>query len=466
MKENYAACIEALSHLDVSQRRSSLRAASRDYFWYSPVLKDRLSHIQGDFVVSPKSEAEVIEVLRTCYAHNVPVTTRGAGTGNYGQAMPLEGGCILHLRALDKVKEIHPGRVICEPGVVLKDLDAACIEHSGQELRMFSSTWATATIGGFIAGGSGGVGSVTWGSLRDLGNIIRLRVVTMEEEPRVLEFQGEDLARVSHAYGTNGIITEVEMPLAPAYDWVDIMVATEDFGAAMGLADDLANEDGVLIKLASVYEAPTAKKYFKPVAPHVSETEHLVALMVAPHAMDGFLTFMGRREGLRTIYRSDTDTWDEPPGPVFEYGWNHTTLRALQVDPDITYLQVRYGFPEHRALVEKIRAEFYPEVIQHLESIRMQGKLGFAGLSLVRFTTEERLDEIVRIHEEAGALIFNPHRYTLEEGGRQTVDDRQLKFKQEADPKGLLNPGKMIAWDDPEWSYDRMYAYPKMQVAE
>jgi FAD/FMN-containing dehydrogenase len=84
----------------------------------------------------------------------------------------------------------------------------------------------------------------------------------------------------------------------------------------------------------------------------------------------------------------------------------------------------------------------------------------------VDFTTEERLDEIVRIHEAEGCMVFNPHRYTLEEGGRQTVDDRQLRFKQEADPKGLLNPGKMIAWDDPAWSYDRMYAYPNMRAAE
>ena len=68
--------------------------------------------------------------------------------------MPLAGGCVMHLRHLDNVKEIHPGRVITEPGVLLKDLDAATKEHSGQELRMFSSTWATATIGGFIAGGS------------------------------------------------------------------------------------------------------------------------------------------------------------------------------------------------------------------------------------------------------------------------------------------------------------------------
>jgi FAD/FMN-containing dehydrogenase len=466
MKDNIAAAKAALAHLDIEAKETAIRAASRDFFWYSPVLKARLDHVTADFVVRPRNEAEVIEVLRTCYAHDCPVTTRGAGTGNYGQAMPLAGGCVMHLQNMGRVKAIHPGRVICEPGILLKDLDAACRAESGHELRMFSSTWATATIGGFIAGGSGGVGSCTWGSLRDLGNIIRLRVVTMEAEPRVLEFRGEELARVSHAYGTNGIITELEMPLAPAYDWVGMFVAFDDFADAMAYAEELANEDGILIKIASVYEAPTAHAYFQRVKPHVTADTHLVGIMVAPQSMDGFETFTARRPAARVIYRSDASDWDRDPGPVFEYGWNHTTLRALKFDPAITYLQVRYGFPQHRDLVKRMRAAFSPEVLQHLEVIRENGKVMFAGLSLVRFTTEERLDEIIRIHEDAGALIFNPHRYTLEEGGRQTVDDRQLAFKREADPKGLLNPGKMIAWDDPDWGYDRMYAYPKLQAAE
>ena len=463
---NLDAAKAALAHLDIEEKETSIRASSRDFFWYSPVLKDRLDHVVADFVVRPRNEAEVIEILKVCYEHDVPVTTRGAGTGNYGQAMPLEGGCVMHLRWMDQVKEIHPGRVIVEPGCLLKDLDAACKEHSGQEIRMFSSTWATATIGGFIAGGSGGVGSCTWGSLRDLGNIIRLRVVTMEEEPRILEFRGEELARVSHAYGTNGIITEIEMPLAPAYDWVDMFVTSKDFMAATRFAEELANEDGILIKLATVFEAPVAKDYFQRVAPHVEADDHLIGLMVAPHSMDGFETFLGRRPDVKLIYRSDDHNWDRAPGMVFEYGWNHTTLRALKVDPSITYLQVRYGYPQHLELIEKMRSEFSPEVLQHLEVLRENGKVMFAGLSLVKFTTEERLDEIVKAHEDAGAMIFNPHRYTLEEGGRQTVDDRQLKFKQEADPKGLLNPGKMIAWDDPDWNYSEMYAYPKLQVAK
>jgi hypothetical protein len=88
----------------------------------------------------------------------------------------------------------------------------------------------------------------------------------------------------------------------------------------------------------------------------------------------------------------------------------------------------------------------------------------------VKFSTPERLDEIVRCTRKWAAMIFNPHRYTLEEGGRQSTDARQLNFKREADPKGLLNPGKMIAWDAPDFDYATMYAYrgmtPKPEAAE
>ncbi|WP_108482642.1 FAD-binding oxidoreductase [Oceaniglobus ichthyenteri] len=466
MTPNIAAAKAALAHLDIEEKETNIRASSRDFFWYSPVLKARLDHVVADFVVRPRTEAEVIEVLKACYAHNVPVTTRGAGTGNYAQAMPLEGGCVMHLRHMTAVKEIHPGRVIVEPGCLLKDLDAATKEHSNQELRMVSSTWSTATIGGFIAGGSGGVGSCTWGTLRDLGNIIRLRVVTMEEEPRILEFHGKDLERVSHAYGTNGIITEIEMPLAPAYDWVELFVTTDDFMDAARFADQLANEDGILIKLVSVFEAPIAHDYFQRVKPHVEPGSNVIALMVAPHSMDGFLTFLDQHPGAALIYRSDDHNWDRTPGAIFEYGWNHTTLRALKVDPSITYLQVRYAYPDHLDLIEKMQKQFSPELLQHLEVLREEGKVMFAGLTLVKFTSEERLEEIMKLHEDAGAMIFNPHRYTLEEGGRQIVDDRQLKFKQEADPKGLLNPGKMLSWDTPDFDFKSIYSHPRIQAAE
>ena len=46
------------------------------------------------------------------------------------------------------------------------------------------------------------------------------------------------------------------------------------------------------------------------------------------------------------------------------------------------------------------------------------------------------------------------------------TDEVQLKFKSEADPKGLLNPGKMIAWDNPDydWKSDKVYLFPGLQA--
>lgn len=469
MTGNIAAVREALDHLDIDDNPATLKQKSRDFFWYSPVLKEKMDHLIGDFVVSPRSEDEVIEVLKTCFAHDVPVTTRGAGTGNYGQAMPLAGGVVMHMKNMTKVKEIYPGRVIVEPGKVVKDLDAETRAHSGQEQRMMPSTYGTATIGGFIAGGSGGIGSVRWGALRDLGNILRLRVVTMEAEPRILEFTGEDLARVSHAYGTNGIITEIEMPLAPAYDWVEFALGFDDFMQAAQFGYDLAQQDGILVKLITPIEAPIPFKFFKRFSGHVREDQSILIVLVAPQSLDGFSAFMGRQKGHLgdpdVIYRSDASTFERTPGHLAEYTWNHTTLRALQVDPTVTYLQVRYGGPDPLAKVAKVRETFGAEVLQHLEAMREGGNVIYAGLPIVDYSDEARLNEIIAIHEELGCMIFNPHRYTLEEGGRQKTDDRQLRFKQEADPKGLLNPGKMISWDDPNWSYETMYAYPKMRKA-
>ena len=153
------------------------------------------------------------------------------------------------------------------------------------------------------------------------------------------------------------------------------------------------------------------------------------------------------------MFRADKEPDLKGLPPAYELTWNHTTLRAIRVDPTITYLQTRYPFPDHLAHVEAMVKRFGDEVPAHLEYIRFDGSIGAAGLPLVRFTTAERLDEIIRIHEDNGCWIFNPHRYTLEEGGMKQTDEVQLAFKREVDPHGLLNPGKMIAWENPDYDY-------------
>ncbi|MET2826251.1 FAD-binding oxidoreductase [Mesorhizobium shangrilense] len=463
-----AALKRDLDGIKLDDNPAIVQQKSRDFYWYSPVLKQQLDRVTGDLIVTPRNEAEVIRVLAACHRHGIPVTPRGSGTGNYGQAMPLSGGVVLNLADMNEIKSIAPGRVVTGPGAILADIDKATRAHSGQELRLSPSTYNTASIGGFIAGGSGGVGSINFGGLRDFGNVLRLRVVTMEAEPKVLELTGEDLHKVTHAYGTNGIITEVEMPLTAAYEWVDVIVGFDAFMDAARYGNALACQDGILTKLITPIAAPVPQLYFKRHQKFLKDGQSICVVMVAPHGLDAFLAFT-RRAGGEVIFNAATATPDEKKGlpPAYELAWNHTTLRALRVDPSITYLQSLYPFPNQLALVEKMDAMFPGEVFSHLEFVRLDGNITCFGLPLVKFTTEARLDEIVRLHEDNGCPIFNPHRYTLEEGGMKQTDAVQLAFKRETDPQGLLNPGKMIAWENPDYDYrsGRTFLFKGLQKA-
>ena len=149
---------------------SVVERLSRDFYWYSPILRPLLDDKRADVAVQPVSAEEVRAVLRLCYALEVPVTVRGAGTGNYGQAVPLQGGVVLDLARMDQIEAItSDGVAICQPGVRLGTLESTA-RDSGWELRCYPSTIVKATVGGFLGGGSGGVGSVAHGGLRDFNS--------------------------------------------------------------------------------------------------------------------------------------------------------------------------------------------------------------------------------------------------------------------------------------------------------
>jgi FAD/FMN-containing dehydrogenase len=131
---------------------------------------------------------------------------------------------------------------------------------------------------------------------------------------------------------------------------------------------------------------------------------------------------------------------------IVEYSWNHTTLHARSVDPTLTYLQTLLPDDKELKLLEHLYTHFGDEVMMHLEFLRVGGTARPAALQVVRYSTTERLNEIIAYHEAQGAIIFNPHTYLIEDGGMKMVDRAQVDFKAMVDPYGLLNPGKMRGW--------------------
>jgi len=431
--------LKLIGDVPVTTDMQRVRLRSRDYFWYSPMLNKQLHGKSADIVATPRNEADVIRVAAACAKLRIPLTPRGAATGNYGQAVPLEGGVLLDLTGMTKVEWQRPGLVRCEPGIKMNDLDAAT-RPNGWEIRMHPSTKRMATIGGFVGGGSGGIGSINYGGLREPGNILCARVVTLEETPRIIELRTDAAQKVNRAYGTTGIITALEMPLAPAWQWVDVIVAFDDFVEAMQAGHEVALADGVVKKLVTPMIWPIPQ-HFPALKSHCPEGKHVVFCMIAEPSLESFKDIVGKRGSI-----TYEQPHDDSPGkePLYEYTWNHTTLQWLKQDRSITYLQCL--FP-HDRLIESVRQmmEMFPdEVLPHAEFIRFAGRITCSALPIVRYSTEERLNEIIALHEKHGVFIANPHVYTLEDGSRHKATGAdQLGMKAEADPYGLLNPGKM-----------------------
>jgi FAD/FMN-containing dehydrogenase len=433
------AFLNDVSDIPVTTDRQRVRRRSRDFFWYSPVLNTELAQKSADLVVTPRDEADVLRIAAAAVRHRLPVTPRGAGTGNYGQAVPLNGGILIDMTSLDAIEWHRPGLVRTGCGAKMSDIDAA-LNPAGFELRMHPSTKRTATIGGFVAGGSGGIGSVTWGGLRDPGNVLAARIVTLEAEPRVIELRGNAAQNVNHAYGTTGLITALEMPLAPAWRWVDVVVACDDFFSAVEIGFEAALADGIVKKLLTPIAWPIPQ-YFGALKPHCPEGKAVLLCMIAEPSMESFKAIIAGR-GEITL---EAET-DDSPGriPLYEYTWNHTTLQALKSDRTVTYLQCLLPHDRLVAALREITDLLGDEIIQHLEFIRFGGRVTASSLPLLHYTTKQRLDEIIAIHEEIGISIANPHVVTLEGGSaHKKADAFQLGFKHEIDPFGLLNPGKM-----------------------
>jgi hypothetical protein len=165
------------------------------------------------------------------------------------------------------------------------------------------------------------------------------------------------------------------------------------------------------------------------------EAAQAEALEDAAKAAGGEVTFSGAFEGPRT----------QPL--LSDYTWNHTTLWAMKADPAYTYLQCGFSASECREQFRKLRARYGEEILFHIEFMKNgDGIVTPGAIPVVRFTTEERLNEMIAFCRSIGVFVANPHVNYLEDGGRFRPDNIQLMAKQKYDPRGLLNPGKMISF--------------------
>ncbi len=444
--ERIEALATELTALEPIRQGEELHRLSSDFNSYSPVLAPLLAPCRAQLAVRAHSVEQVRLVASACARHAVPLTLRGAGTGNYGQCVPLMGGVVLDLGGLRQLRRLDPlsGVFTAEAGISLASLDLQ-LAAQGRSLRLAPSTLRTASLGGFIAGGAGGVGSVRWGFLRDPGNLLGLEVMTVEPEPRLLQLDAAASAPLNHAYGTNGIVTALTLPSCTAVDWQQLVVGFERWEEALAALLELGHT-ALLLNNAALLEAPVAAALPWPAGctpPRAGE--HRLLLLAAPDAMAVLPAWLQARGG--TLH------WQTPQAsgrglPLRELSWNHTTLHWRGSHPDWTYLQLLLPADPRSALAALRQRWGEEDLLWHLEAVRQQGGARLTGLPLLRFRGIEALQALIDHCRDLGILVFDPHECTVEEGGLGQIDPAQVATKAAYDPAGLLNPGKLRGWQE------------------
>lgn len=433
----------------VTNDERQLRHGSRDCYWFSPVLKPQLDDKIADVIVRPGSVDELRRVIALAVREGIPVTLRGAGTGNYGQGVPMHGGILLSTKRLDRILELTPEYARVEAGVILNTIEHEARKVSA-ELRFFPSTLLTATAGGFLAGGSGGVGSVTWGTLWDEGNVLGVTVVTVEPEPRTLTLTDpQAMQGVIHNCGLTCIIVDLTLALAPAKPWSQSVVAFDDFESALRFGEALAYDEALDKRLITLLEWPIPS-FFRQLAREGAcpdgQAIALLHLLLEPDAIAERAAPFG---GTLTWHSPHADYQRTGAIQLSDFSWNHTTLWAMKVDEQLTYLQDAFEPARvHEQL--RLRKERYGEqVLEHIEFMKFRGRLLPQGLSLVRFESKEQLWDLIAFCESIGIWVANPHTHYLDEDVRwngQPILDAKARW----DPAALLNPGHLRSLESEE----------------
>ncbi|MGL4233835.1 MAG: FAD-binding oxidoreductase [Casimicrobium sp.] len=430
--------------LDWITDQKDIEKLSKDYYWFSPLLKTELDDKRADAVVRPRTREELASIVSECAKTKTPITMRGAGTGNYGQAIPLHGGLVIDMSSMNRIVNIERGMATVEAGCKLLDLEVAA-NANGFEQRTYPSTFRLATVGGLFGGGFGGVGSINFGPIYAPSNVLSLKVMTVSETPELVELQGDECLALAHAYGTNGIIVELTIALAPKQHWNESYASFPTFDDAMRFGAALAASPGIAKKQCGIFAAGFTK-YMLLLKKLIAADQPYTICLIADNAEAAYRALVASHGGTVNHWASAEEAASRGRY-AHEFCWNHTTMHVLRLDSSFTYLQCILTDPVKQAKL--LHDQLNPRVMMHFEFIRnAEGAVACGGLPVLKFESREQIDADIATFESHGAFVMNPHVYEVEEGNSKQIDPKQVAAKRRFDPLGLLNPGKLRGWNE------------------
>ncbi|WP_251455340.1 FAD-binding oxidoreductase [Microbacterium sp. Marseille-Q6648] len=406
----------------VSSDMRQRERASVDGARMSPIIAEMLPLGVADLVAFPTSADEIAAVVALAVRHGVPVTPRGKGTGNYGQAIPMSGGLVVDTSRARTIVGIDGDTITADAGAPMNALEQAA-RAAGKQLWMYPST-VHSSIGGFLGGGSGGTGTIAHGS-NDMGFVAALDVVTPASGGVLQHVEGSEALGYVHNYGTAGIIARATVRLEPLQDWRGLYASFPDFAGSLS----------VLRTLGGLQPAP---RLVSADTPHI--TAQLPPDEVFPEGRSSLrmivdAELVSEASGIIEAAGGRVEAVREGPGvssAISVLSYNHPIEWLQKSEPGV-YFHVEVSGDALVDRIDEVHA-VYPGGLLHIEAGHT---VPIGMLAGIYESPDAVYDGIARLNA-LGVGVHNPHQWNVDFRLSQT-----LELAARTDPDGLLNPGKL-----------------------
>jgi len=443
---------------------------------YSYSFDSSIYRGRPDAVIRVRSTDDVSGVLKLANIHEVPVIARGGGSSLCGQTIPVKGGIIMDMQAMNRIVDIRVGDLLAvvESGVVNDQLNVALKPH-GFFFPPGPSSGSVATFGGMIANNASGMNAIKYGATRDhvLGMTIVLPTgeVVQAGTRTIKNSSGYQIDRLMFgSEGTLGIVTQAVVRITPLEEY--------SMGALIGF--DTLEAAGQGISNVIAYPLiPTGMELMdrvcidsvnKGMGAGFPDKEALIYVKLG-----GFKESVERQKiQLEEIARSSGSTFMEiTDDPSTIAGWTKGRQSVLpclsRYDPDMVCVNLADDMAVPISRLPEAVKRFQAVSKKHGIIVATYGHAGDGNLHtkmLVNPTSEkswraaEKTTEgIYDVVLELGGTVTGEHGISISKAPyfrkeRESLIPAMVTLKKALDPKNILNPGKIDQWKG--GLYDRL----------
>ena len=441
----------------VTFQRLERKLYAHDIAAMPALFKPLIGNPTPDGVVQPESESELVELVEFARQNGIPLIPRGKATSGYGGAVPLKQGLVVDFYRMKKIIGIDPQNqtATVEAGVVWEKLDQELAKHS-LTLCLYPTSYPSSTVGGWLAQGGAGIGSYECGWFRD--NVLSARVVMPNGQ--VKEFNGQDLELISEAEGITGFISRVTLKVQPLEDLEVISIGCPHSQDLQRLIESMIAARLPIWSLMFINPRMAELKNRAPLMEHNGHPIEERLLLPAAYIMT--LTFRKKdRDAIRgklaeIIKLCEAEILSER---IADHEWkNRFKLMVVKrLGPSLVPAEVVVPLDHLGTVMTQIERQIDQPLVKE-GLVIPKGNGGTPEVVILGFIPSDQRKlsynfvfglvlTLMKIAEKNGGRAYSTGMYFTRKAAQVLGADRLQRmkgFKNQVDPKGFMNPGKVI----------------------